>query len=225
MNDLRRGVTRLVILCFSVAALMGIVALLSGGDFGETEARVLLTTVIVGVESLAMLGYLTLLGHRLQGVAYLGVPMSLVATALALFLTWSEAEGDTTWKAFGVALTLAASLAQTSLLLAVAGKQRVGPGLSATLVTVAVLAGLVLYAILSDGDVGGDGYWRILGVTAILDVLGTVVLTATASREDVGPPETALVTSQTEQRLTAAARERGTTPDQLVNDALDAYLS
>jgi hypothetical protein len=172
-----------------------------------------------------MLGYLTLMGHRHQGVAYLGVPVSLVATALALVLTWNEAEGDTTVKAFGVTLTLAASLAQTSLLLAVAGKQRVGPGLTATLVVVVVLAALVLYAILTDGDVGGDGYWRALGVTAILDVLGTIVLTATASREHEGGADVALVTPQTELRIAAAARDRGTSPDQLVNDALDAYLS
>jgi hypothetical protein len=83
---------------------------------------------------------------------------------------------------------------------------------------------LVLTAILSEGDVGSDGYWRAVGVTAILDVLGTIVLTATASREDREGLKGALVTPQTELRIAAAAGERGTSTDQLVNDALDAFL-
>jgi len=45
----RRVVTTLTIGSFSVAALMGIVALLGGGDFGENEARVLLTTLTVSL--------------------------------------------------------------------------------------------------------------------------------------------------------------------------------
>jgi hypothetical protein len=224
MSDLRRVVSRVVIVSFSVAALMGILALLSGGDFGETEIRVLLTTVIVGTESVAMLCYLASFGKRFAAVGYVGAPLSLAAAALALFLTWGGDSDDSTVKAFGVSLALAASLAQASLLLSV--RRQVSAALAGTLAAVGVVALMVVGAIVQEGDVGGDGYWRLLGVVAILDVLGTVVLTATGAlrrdeHEDPGP----LLSPLVQTRIITAARDRGTSPDQLVSEALDAYLS
>ena len=59
---IRRWIVRLTIGSFSVAALMGIVALLGGGEFGETEGRILLTTLLVGVVSIAVLCYLATAG-------------------------------------------------------------------------------------------------------------------------------------------------------------------
>ena len=228
MKDIRRLVSTIVIVSFSLAALMGIIALLSGGEFGETEGRVLLTTVIVGVESVAMLCYLAMAGHRLAVVGAAGALVSIVAFSLALWLTWggdSVVEGDGLWKAFGVALTLAASIAQASLLLALAGRHHIGLGLVGTLVAITVAAAMIVYAILRGGDLN-DAYWRVFGVVAILDVLGTVVLTAVGAfrrrpDEDLEPR---LLTTAVESRLLEAAKERGTSPSQLISDALDAFL-
>ena len=88
MKDLRRLVVTLVIGSFSVAALLGIIALLGGGELGETEGRVLLTTVIVGVESIAVLCYLAVAGKRSALVGLAGGVVSLVPFSLALWLTW-----------------------------------------------------------------------------------------------------------------------------------------
>ena len=46
-TDVRRAVLAVTISSFSIAALMGIGALLGAGGFGETSVRVLLTTVVV----------------------------------------------------------------------------------------------------------------------------------------------------------------------------------
>jgi len=227
MRDIRRLVSTIVIVSFSVAALMGIVALLSGGDFGETEGRVLLTTVIVGLESVAMLCYLAMVGHRLAVVGAAGALVSVVAFALALWLAWGDSvvEGDGPWKAFGVAVTLAASLAQASLLLALAGKHRIGLGLVGTLVAITVAAAMIVYAILYGDDLD-DAYWRVFGVVAILDVLGTVVLTAVGAfrRRPDQDMEPRLLSTAVESRVLEAAKERGTSPSQLISDALDAFL-
>src|SRR4051812_9961931 len=100
MRDLRKLVSALVIVSFSVAALLGIAALLGGGEFGDTQAQVLLTTVVVGMESVAVLCYLGLVGHRLVLVGLMGAASSAVATALALWLTWGGPDGSTIWQAF-----------------------------------------------------------------------------------------------------------------------------
>ena len=226
MKDLRRIVSTLVIGSFSLAALIGIVTLLRGGDFGDTEIHVLLTTVIVGVESVAVLCYLAVSGHRLAVVGLVGAAASFLASALALWMTWGGNDSSGASDTFGVALTIAASLAQVSLLLSLAGRDRAGAALVGTLLAIAVLAGMIVLPIVDDTGLG-DGYWRAFGVVAILDVLGTVVLIAVGVFRK-RPSETAadhVLTSAVEQRLLDAARERGTSPSQLVSDALDAFLS
>jgi hypothetical protein len=227
MADLRRLVSTVVVASFSVAALLGIYALLKGGDFGETEGNVLLTTVVVGLESIALLCYLASLGKPFAAVGYAGAPVSLLAAGIALYLTWAgDGEGD--WvdllKAFGVLVTLAASLAQASLLLALTARRRMTAVLVGTLAAVGVVALMVVVAIL--GEDVDDGFWRLLGVVAILDVLGTVVLAATSAfgRNRTEEPGPGLLSEGVRSRVAAAARERGVTPDELVTDALDALL-
>ncbi|HUR13451.1 MAG TPA: hypothetical protein VM097_03040 [Mycobacteriales bacterium] len=222
MKDLRRVVSTVVIGSFSLAALIGILALLSGGDFGETEGRILLTTVVVGTESVALLCYLALNGHRFAVVGVVGAAVSLVAFSLALWGTWGG-DDQTVLEVFLVALTIAASLAQASLLLALAGRQRVSTPLLGTLAAIAVVALMITIPVVGDGDVG-DGYWRLLGVVAILDALGTVVLTAVAAFRR-RPDSSVGLSAEVQQRLVDAARERGTSPSLLVSDALDAYLA
>lgn len=226
MKDLRKLVIYLVIGSFSIAALMGIIALL-GGDFGDTQAKVLLTTVIVGVESIAVLCYLAVAGRPSAIVGILGGLVSLVPFGLALWLTWTEMDGygnDGEWETFGVGVTIAASLAQACLLLAVADLKKLGWMLIGTLVTIAIVAGMITLAILDGSDLGDD-FWRTFGVVAILDVLGTVVLAAMKAfgrgRPDAEP---ALMTPALESRITTAAKERGVSPAGLIADALDSFL-
>jgi hypothetical protein len=223
MKDLRRLVAALVIGAFSIAALLGIIALLGGGELGETEGRVLLTTVTVGVESVAVLCYLSVAGRRTSLVGLLGGVISLVPFGLALWFTWGGSESEPLWQTFGVGVTIAASLAQACLLLAL--HQGRTPLLVATLVAMAVVAAMISNAIINGDDLG-DLYWRVFGVAAILDVLGTVVFAAlglfTRRARDDGEPD--LMTPALETRVVDAARERGVSPSQLISDALDSYL-
>ncbi|MFN8195923.1 MAG: CopG family transcriptional regulator [Nocardioidaceae bacterium] len=226
MRDLRRLVSGLVIVSFSIAALLGIVALLGGGDFGENEVRVLLTTVIVGVESVAALCYLSLAGHRFAAVGVVGGLASVVATALALWLTWGDMASSDAWKSFWIFATIAGSLAQASLLLALVGRDRVSPALGGTLLAIAVVAVMVVIPIAQESGFD-DGYWRTLGVVAILDVLGTVVLAATGvfRRAPQGPAVVPVLSPEVEARLVQLAAARGTSPSQLVGEALDVLLA
>jgi len=240
MKDLRRIVIAVVIGSFSVAALLGIAALLSG-DFGETQGRVLLTTVIVGVESTVVLCLLALAGHRWVPLSWLGGAASLVATATALALAWWDGpwDGQSGWdvlfRTFGSSAILAATSAQLALLVALVLRPGREPGrLGALLGATGVAAGLV--AVLAIGPIvtasdPGDDYWRLFGVLAILDVLGSVVVVALGAfgrvRERLdGPalPEVRLSAEQ-QQRVSRWAEAHRTTPDAVVAAALDAYLS
>jgi hypothetical protein len=225
MKDLRGIVVKIVIGSFSLAALLGIIALLGGGDFGETEAKILLTTVIVGVESVAVLCYLSLAERPTAWIGALGGLVSLVPFVLALLLTWEAIDDrDAFWQTFGVGITIAASIAQVCLLLALVERKRIGGALAATLVSIAVVAVMISIAIVNGEDLG-DFYWRSFGVVAILDVLGTVVLSALAAfgrGRPQGEPD--LLTAAVESRIVDAAAKRGMSPSQLVSEALDSFL-
>jgi hypothetical protein len=224
MKDLRRVVVTLVIGSFSVAALLGIIALLGGGELGETEGRVLLTTVIVGVESIAVLCYLAVAASRAALVGLAGGLISLVPFSLALWLTWGGSEPDRIWDIFGVSVTLAATLAHACLLLAL-DRGRLRLLLTGTLAAMAVVAAMICNAIVN-GENLGDLYWRTFGVVAILDVLGTVVFAALGifSRRAKPDGEPNLMTPALESRVLDAARSRGVPPAQLISDALDSFL-
>lgn len=229
MRDFRRVVVACVVGSFGVSALLGIVALLGGGEFGETEANILLTTVIVGVESLALLCYLTLAGHRAVAVGLLGGAVSLVCAGTAASWVWgSWQSGDEPWRLFTITLVVALTLVQASLLIRMADRDRFRAGLVSTLALAAIVAALLIGAIVSRSLSESEDFWRIFGVVAILDVLGTIVVMAVAAvvaRSTASPaPMTdgAVLTAAVQQRVSDLARERGTTPDALVTEALDA---
>ena len=203
--------------------MLGVIALIGGGSFGETEGRILMTTVIVGVESIAVLCYLTVAGRSSAWLGMLGGVVSLVPFGIALALTWSDGDlGENTWRAFGVSITIAATLAQVALLIGLTHRRR--PLLAATLTMASIVAVMIIGPIL---DIGGDDdlYWRVFGVIAILDALGTVVLVALRVF-DSGPEPAATtrgpaLSAAVEDRLRAAAAARDTSPDDLLNRMLD----
>jgi hypothetical protein len=225
MKDFRRIVTAVVIGSFSIAALLGIIALLGGGELGVTEGRVLLTTVVVGVESIATLCYLAVAGKASALVGMAGGLVSLVPFSLALWLTWGGDEPEAVWDVFGVSVTIAATLAHACLLLAL-NRGRLRPLLAGTLVAMAIVGGMICNAILN-GENLGDLYWRTFGVVAILDVLGTVVFAALGifGRRTQPDGEPDLMTPALEARVVDAARSRSVSPSQLISDALDSFLA
>ncbi len=241
MKDLRRLVIVVVIGSFSLAALLGILALLSG-EFGDDQARVLLTTVIVGVESTVVLCLLALAGHPWVPVSWFGAAASVVATGAALALTWGDnAWDDGRWedllRLFGTSAILAGTSAQLALLIALVLRPGREPGGLAALLGLTGLAG-ALVAILAIGPIVSasepdDGYWQLLGVLAILDVLGSVVLVALGAfgrvRERIETPASAVsevrLSAAQQQRIEQWAREHRTTPTDVVQRALDSYLS
>jgi hypothetical protein len=227
----RRVAAILTIGSFSVAALMGIAALLGGGDFGEGEGKVLLTTLIVGSASICMLCSLATSGSRWAPVGAVGAIAALVPTVTALHLVWRDWDDvpDGELKLFGVGVVIAVTLAQICLLLSLAGARE---SLRIVLWSTVALAGVV--AVIVSGmiveAIDADNVWRVLGVAAILDVLGTLVTIALAKFGNHEQPASRngelQVTLGADQAaaLDVVARRTGRTADHLVAEAVDRYL-
>ncbi len=229
--SVRRAVVRLTIGAFSLAALMGVAALLRPGHFGDTEGRILLTTLIVGADSVLNLCFLAPVGARSRLIGAAGGVAAIVAAACALIFAWplwQQDPGRGLVRTFGVAVVVALTLAQFSLLLAVVRRRpAVVRLLAATLVAGTVLAGLVIALILgwNASDTGG----RTIGVVAILDVLGTVVTMALGvflrdePRREDGSLQVTL-SSQTAALLRARSAATGRPVADLVDEAVVGYL-
>lgn len=230
----RRWIVRITIGSFSVAALMGIAALLGGGDFGETEGRILLTTLLVGVVSIAVLCYLATAGRPSQPVGVAGGGLVLVPFVTGLVMIWGDLQngpGEGLLRTFGVGAVVAATLAQVCLLLALG--EKAGPLARRLLLGTIALAALVavLTSVLVLGyNPDGDGFYRALGVVAILDVLGTVVGAAlmkfgpggSSDDDRVGASD---LPPDLEARLARHAATTGQPRDEVVARAVDRYLS
>ena len=231
-GPIRKAIVRVTIGSFSLAAILGIIALLRGGEFGQTQFRVLLTTLLVGVVSIAVLCYLATAGRPSQPVGVAGGVVVLVPLVTALLMIWGDVENgpaEAVLRTFGIGTAIATTLAQASLLLTLGERGRPGVRriLLGTLALAAVLAAMVSALIAGLEPAEGGYYHRLLGVVAILDVLGTVVVAALVKfgggdRERVHP-EVHLPPDLAESVAELGARS-GQGSDEVVAAAVRLYL-
>lgn len=231
---IRTAIVRITIGAFSLAALMGVIALIGGGAFGATEGRILLTTLLVGVSSVAVLCYLATAGTPYQWVGVVGGVVLVAPVFTALLMIWHDfdtAPSELESKTFGVGTVVAATLAQVCLLLALGARARpaVRRILVATIALAAVLAGLISAMVLGYDD-PGSGYLRFLGVVAILDVLGTVVAAALTrfgggAARPAAPAAALTVSPALAARVAALAQRTGRSPGAVLDEAAERYLA
>jgi hypothetical protein len=226
--SLRRPILFLTIGSFSLAALMGVLALVAGGGFGELETKVLLTTLVVGSASVCVLCYLATSETAYAVVGAVGGAAAVATTLVALVLVWSSWENygppDEVVRGFGIGVVVSLSLAQACMLLGVAGRRSSTSGLLAlTLALVGIMALLLTGVILSEPE--SDGVWRLIGVVAILDVLGTVVTVAVAKfGGGAEPPRGVVLSGRLAGALDERARAEGRPPTAVLEDAVERYL-
>jgi len=232
LKGVRRAAIIFIIVSLGIAALFGIVTLLTG-EFGELQAKILLTTLLLAGFSITALCHLAVVGRALRLVGYAGILVSVLAFVAGAVLIWRPWENwndgwETTLKVFGVLAVLAASLAQANLLLLLGERRNpaVRIGLFVTVGLIALLAVLVILPIVTEGDIPGDdgeAYWRGFGVVAILDVLGTIVLPVLGRfLRDGGPLATIRLDADATAKLDRLAATTGTTRDEVVARAIAA---
>jgi hypothetical protein len=160
-------------LCLAALVAIGIFLF---GEFGETEARLLGTAVTVTGYSLTGLAATTALGRRPTWLAPLGLGASVVGFVLMVALIWTTPDDGLLPRATMSALVLAVAIAHAALLLPRrADFPLPGAVLRATLAASAVLAAMLIVLILTAVE-PGEFYFRLLGVAAVLVVLGTLLV-------------------------------------------------
>lgn len=232
VGTVRTMIARVTIGSFSLAAALGVVALVGGGAFGSIEGRVLLTTLLVGVVSVAVLCQLLVAGTHYQGVGVAGGVVTLVPLVSGLFLIWYDYETDVPEalaRTFGVGAVLAVTLAQASLLLAVGSVA--GPVVRRVLFTTLALAGVLALQVsaLILGQEPHGPYLRLMGIVAILDVLGTVVVAALTRFGATIRTPASVAALPLPADLVARARERaaatGQSTEEVVAAAVESWLA
>ena len=166
-----------MIISLSISALIGVFVFLFG-NFGETEFRLLMTTLTIGGYSLTGLCCSVLYEKRkFAPLALFGIVISVIGFIYKILLIWEFIDfwDEDSWKALIIFLVLAFSTAHSCLLLLIkSNKSLVNIALSATLIFISIVALMLIIMVLNEFDLGEFSF-RLLGVFAILDVLGTII--------------------------------------------------
>ena len=203
---------RALLFCFIgsivCCALAGIYCLLVG-RMGDFEARILGTTGVFGGASiLGMASAVPWERHRWHPIGLLGLIAVAVAIVFLLVAIWFEPS----WREFGfyktmfIACVVAIALPHVGLLSLARLRRGYEWVRFAAVAAIALLAGQIVLSILAEID--EEGWYRVMGVLAILDVSGTLAvpilhrISGIRAREDI--QTTVLVLSLTCPRCSQA---------------------
>lgn len=180
--NLKKFFFYLLICSVSLSALMGIWAILFG-EFGDTQGKVLLTTLtvvgtsILGLACGAFLEKPQAKNSSLRTVPIAGIACAVLCAITSFILIWSEFRFDKgLFKVFFVSLIFAFSLAQLSLLTMARLAPRFYWSLIAAYITILLLDSIVSTIIVF--ELQGDDGWvlRIIGILSVVAASLTVMI-------------------------------------------------
>lgn len=177
--DLGRAFLATTLASLVVSAAIGIVFLLLG-DFGPTHQNILLTALVVGGFSLTGWASVTREGSWwMWPLRPLGAATSTVALVVVVLRIWHLVEdAHDFWRVLVTLTVLAFSLAHLSLLAGYRPDSRlVWVWRAGAMLAVAAVAFLIIGGMWGYIDTDGEGFYlRLLGIVAILDLMGTLAL-------------------------------------------------
>ncbi len=216
IKGIRRIAVWTVVIALVITALIGIYTIVSG-ELGETQGKVMLTTLAVAAFSVLALCHLAIVERDVKAVGWIGIGMSALALLTAAILIWWNF-GDYTYqpsgiymnitKTFAISGLVALSLAHANLmlLLQTAPLRWIRSSLSVALILIAIVPTLVIPVILAEGNFPPqsfqDVYWRFFAVILILDALCTIAL----------PVATLIVRGQNKQGPAVSAVDAASSP-------------
>lgn len=228
IQRIRRWIVGVIIVSFAIAALGGIAVLLSGA-FNETAGKVLGTTALTGLFSVAALCGVALFGRRAQWFGWVTVGIAIITLGRILWLIWAEpnwADYSYEWTFTFCILSAASAVAALLLLLSDHSRSLVRVLLYVTLGLIALgvlLSILALWRVIPNDS---DSFWRGTGVVWILAALGVVVLPVMslllrapktpAVQQHAAPGSAQQLSPDSIARIEAAAQAAAMTPDEFV---------
>jgi len=165
-----------LIVSLSVSAFIGIVLFLIG-SFGDLEVKILFTTLVIGLFSLTGLcGSILFNRGRFINYSILSMCTSVIGFLLAAVSIWEIADIGDIWKALIILIVLSIAFAHSSLILLIDSESRmVNVLLVLTHLFIAIVSLMLIVLVIDEFDISSELYYRLIGVFAILDVLGTIV--------------------------------------------------
>jgi hypothetical protein len=176
LRTIKRTLLRVAIVALCITAAIAIVAVVTA-SFGETEGRILFTHVLVAVYCLLALAA-TAVGERQPALAGAGLASCAAGLTLGVIETWADPAGYTLLR-WAFLFFVASFTFAHSALIESRRRDSDGPAVRAlsiaTIATGAVLGATIAVALAAADDVS-DAFLRVVGVLAVLDLLGTAVL-------------------------------------------------
>lgn len=181
-----------LIIALCIGALIGIFVFLFG-ELGELEARLLVTTASIGGFSLTGLCCSADPALKLAGVRIpqLGRIASVLGFLIAFVTIWEIIDPDYTWQLLIAMIVIAITMAHLSLISLL--KPKVGyveTIRKVTILFILLTALCILFFVVIEFE-GASFLYRLLGIFAILNVLGTIslpILNLVADRENYPGP-------------------------------------
>lgn len=176
MANTRKLFLILLISSLSFSALIAIFVFLFG-DLGELEMRLLFTTLTIGGYSLTGLCSSVLKDKKkFTAVASIGIIISVLGFFITACAIWDFIPFSDVWKVILIFMILSFSIAHGSLILLIyPDKKVVNIAVAATIAFITTVASMLTYIILMEFVYIDEYFFRLLGVFAVLDVLGTIV--------------------------------------------------
>lgn len=165
-----------MIVSLSISALIGILVFLFG-NFGDTEFKLLMTTLAIGGYSLTGL-CCSILYERKSALilAIFGMAVAIIGFLYTVLSIWELINFKNVFETLIIFIIITASTAHASLLLLIKyNKSSIKNVLFGTLTFIFIVALMLIMLVLNDKHHIDEFYYRLLGVVAILDVLGTIV--------------------------------------------------
>jgi hypothetical protein len=175
MAGLKQALLRTVIVALVASALFGIYAFLFG-DFGETEVKILLTTLSISYFSVTSLACAAAFEKRRGStLAPVGLVVGILGFLVFIPGIWAEWwDSEILGKSMAILAIFAFSFAQGCLLTLVPFKQSIRWVFFATVVAIFALAILISGMIVFEAD--DEWFFRIAGVLGILDGCGSLLI-------------------------------------------------
>lgn len=173
-GSLRTFALRSLIVSVIATAVLGIIAVL-GNRFDDLTVRILLSSVVVSIASLASLTCATLLERRPRHpLAVAGIALAVAAAGLILVGLWARINATDYWRVAGSTGVVAIASAQICLLWLARPAKRFEWVQWAAFAVWYGLAGIIVWVIF--GEPPEEMIWRPLSVLAILSGAVTIVV-------------------------------------------------
>jgi hypothetical protein len=208
----------MVALCASALLAIGILLL---GEFDETQARILVTTALIGFFSLlALPGGVLLDQGRFAELAWTLIVLAALSFVIAMNLTWADLESDDAWRVAGSAAAVTGAFSAAATVTSrrrETDTQGVRVLYLLSIGSVTLLALLILIAIWE--EVEDEGFYRFLGAVAVLNLL-LVLLQPVARR--MGGISSAPEATARDDAYAVTFRLRGAPTDAAIAGAREA---